>query len=171
MRKFLFVTLLLASAFFVSCTHRIERLDAEEIKANETPRAVAYNFVLSIVNEDYATAVDLMSTNYFFKLMPELFGGIPISQLFSNQFMHDIVDMRPVVKMGYEVVITDVQEFPLDKCFAEDSTFRNVPAYIVKFDCADANDKFYDDSNGEYDTDATIFVVKEDDEWKIFEIK
>ena len=42
---------------YVCCAQQILRLNQEEIKANETPQAVAYNFFKSIIFEDYANAV------------------------------------------------------------------------------------------------------------------
>ena len=153
-------------------SQQIERLSESEIEANETPKAVAYNFVTSIINEDYAKTVDLMTLGFFFELMPSLFGeGIPIDQLFSNKYMHDIVDMRPVVKLGYEVVITDSWELESDKYFEEDSKYYGAPAISVSFNCADANNNFYDGKHGEYDTTARVLLVKEDGLWKVFGFK
>ena len=95
---------------YVCCAQQILRLNQEEIKANETPQAVAYNFVKSIIFEDYANAVELMSLDYFFELMPTLFvEQVPIDRLFSSEYTHKIVDMRPVVNLGYEVAITETQ--------------------------------------------------------------
>ena len=45
------------------------------------------------------------------------------------------------------------------------------PAYAFKFDCADANNKLYDGSQGQYDTDVTVMVVKEKGLWKVFGFK
>ena len=42
------------------------------------------------------------------------------------------------------------------------------PTYSVTFDCFDANNKKYDGSHGQYDTDVTVRVVMEDGEWKVF---
>ena len=150
----------------------IERLSKAEIEANETPRAVAYNFVTSIITENYAQTVELMTLGLFFELMPDLFGeGIPINQLFSTEYMHDIVEMRPVVKLGYEVVIVASRDIDSKEFFEEGSKYRGQPAYAFKFDCADANNKLYDGSHGQYDTDVTVVVVKEEGKWKVFGFK
>jgi hypothetical protein len=101
--------------------------------------------------------------------MPGLFGeGIPIDQLFSTEYTHTIVDMRPVVKLGYEVVAVDCSAFDTKSYFREGSQYRGEPAYSVTFDCFDANNKMYDGSHGQYDTDVTVRVVKEDGAWKVF---
>ena len=150
----------------------IERLNKAEIEANETPRAVAYNFVTSIITENYAQTVELMTLGLFFELMPDLFGeGIPINQLFSTEYMHDIVEMRPVVKLGYEVVIVASRDIDSKEFFEEGSKYRGQPAYAFKFDCVDANNKLYDGSHGQYDTDVTVGVVIEEGKWKVFGFK
>lgn len=160
---------------FLSCwgfSQHIERLSKAEIEANETPRAAAYSFVTSVITENYAQTVELMTLGLFFELMPDLFGeGIPINQLFSTEYMHDIVDMRPVVKLGYEVVIVASQDINSEEYFEEGSKYRGQPAYAFKFDCADANNKFYDGSQVQYDTDVTVMVVKEEGKWKVFGFK
>lgn len=169
MRKILFFISILFACVSCNAQLNIERLSPAEISENSTPKAVAYNFVTSIITEDYAKAVDLMTLDLFFKLMPGLFGeGIPINQLFSAEHTHVIVDMRPVVKLGYEVVLVASQEIDSKEYFEEGSKYRGQPAYAFKFDCADASNKLYDGSQGQYDTDVTVMVVKEDDKWRVF---
>lgn len=129
----------------------------------------AYQFVMGIVNENYSKVVDLMSLDYFFQWMPALIGEwIPMEQIFSSDHTHTIVDMRPVVKLGYEVLVVDYLALDSKACFEEGSAYRKQPAYSVTFDCFDANNKKYDGSQGEYDTDVTVRVVMEDGEWKVF---
>ena len=86
MRKILFFISIFFACVFCNAQHNIERLSPAEISENSTPKAVAYNFVTSIITEDYGKAVELMTLDLFFKLMPGLFGeGIPINQLFSAE--------------------------------------------------------------------------------------
>lgn len=169
-KSFLILLIIFCSCF--GYAQQVERLSNAEIEANETPKAVAYNFVTSIINENYAQTVELMTLGFFFELMPGLFGeGIPIEQLFSREYMHDIVDMRPVVKLGYEVVITDSWELDSDKYFEDGSKYKGEPAFSVSFNCVDANNNFYDGSHGEYDTTARVMLVKEEGVWKVFGFK
>lgn len=169
MRRILFVTSIIFACVSCIAQQSIERLSPAEISENSTPKAVAYNFVTSVIEENYHTTVELMTLGLFFELMPDLFGeGIPINQLFSTEYMHDIVDMRPVVKLGYEVVIVASQDIDSEEYFEEGSKYKGQPAYAFKFDCADANNKFYDGSQGQYDTDVTVMVVKEKGLWKVF---
>ena len=147
-------------------TNRSGQSESGEEKA---AREAACQFVMNIVNENYAEVVELMTLEYFFQLMPGLFGeGIPIDELFSSEYTHDIVDMRPVVQLGYEVVAIDCSTFDTKTYFEEGSKYRGQPAYSVTFDCFDANNKKYDGSHGQYDTDVTVRVVKEDGLWKVF---
>lgn len=153
--------------------HRSEQVTEEsgqtESPEKEAAREAAYRFVMSIVNENYAEAVELMTLEYFFQLMPGLFGdGIPIDELFSSEYTHNIVDMRPVVKMGYQVVAVDCSAFDTNTYFQEGSKYKGQPAYSVTFDCFDANNKKYDGSQGQFDTDVTVKVVKEEGVWKVF---
>lgn len=153
---------------YVCCAQQILRLNQEEIKANETPQAVAYNFVKSIIFEDYANAVELMSLDYFFELMPTLFvEQVPIDRLFSSEYTHKIVDMRPVVNLGYEVAITETQLLDPNEFFDEDSKYRAEPAYFISFCCADDKGHLYDGKHGKYDTDVKVMIVREDDVWKV----
>lgn len=172
MRKILFVVCILFVCVSCVAQQSIERLSLAEISENSTPKAVAYNFVTSVIEERYHTTVELMTLGLFFELMPDLFGGgIPINQLFSSEYTHNIVDMRPVVKLGYEVVLVASQDINSEEYFEEGSKYRGQPAYAFKFDCADANNKFYDGSQGQYDTDVTVMVVKEKGKWKVFGFK
>lgn len=169
MRRILFVTSIIFACVSCIAQQSIERLSLAEISENSTPKAVAYNFVTSVIEERYHTTVELMTLGYFFELMPDLFGdGIPINQLFSSEYTHNIVDMRPVVKLGYELVITDSQPLDTEEYFEEGSKYRGAPAFSITFNCADTNNNFYDGSHGSYDTDVTIRVVKEDDKWRVF---
>lgn len=171
-KKTIIILLLLLCSGWWGYAQHLERLNKAEIEANKTPRAAAYNFVTGIITENYAQAVELMTLGLFFELMPDLFGdGIPINQLFSSEYTHNIVDMRPVVKLGYEVVITDSQPLDTKKYFEESSKYRGAPAFGITFNCVDTNNNFYDGSHGSYDTDVTVMVVKEEGKWKVFGFK
>lgn len=150
----------------------IIRLDQAEINECKTPNAVAYRFVTSIIEEDYATAVEMMSSRYFFELMPILFyDGVPIEQLFSSEYTHDIVDMRPVVEQGYEVVITDSHPVDPEKNVSENSESEEPATYSVTFGCADANNKLYNGKKDNYDTETTVLLIQEDEDWRVLEFK
>lgn len=146
----------------------IQGTSQSESPEKEAARTVAYQFVMGVVNENYIEVAEWMSLEYFFKLMPVLMDE-GIDSLFSTEYTHKIVDMRPVVAMGYEVVATDIQSIDSKSFFGESSKYKNASAFKVSFDCADANSKFYDNSKGEYDTSVTVIVVKEDGVWKVWD--
>lgn len=165
------VSLVILALLFSYCCYsqQIERLSPEEISGNETPRAAAYHFVTDIVEENYPDAVELMSLEMFFNMMPLLIEeGVPIDQVFSTDYIHKIVDMRPVVKMGYSVVVTGVKDIDSGTFFNEGSSYREAPAFRISLNCANANDELYDGSKGDYDTTVDVIIVKEDNEWKVF---
>ena len=79
--------------------------------------------------------------------------------------MHDIVGMRPVVNMGYDVVIYDSRILDTDKYFdmyGEQNPYAGLPAYSVSFTCAAANGDLYDGTYGEYDVTTRVLLVKVD---------
>lgn len=180
MRSFLRLAFVLVLLVFVGCGSKTQttanepvrgagRIGQQEIDIGEQPRTVAYKFVMGIVEENYVDAVELMSLELFFNLMPLLvLEEVPIDQLFSTEYGHKIVDMRPVVKMGYEVVVTSVQDIDSQNYFEEGSRYRDEPAFRVSLNCADANGKIYDGSQGSYDTEVHVVIVSEDDEWKVY---
>lgn len=157
-------TFLFLSIFFLSfLTHaqQITRLTQSEIKANETPQAVAYNFVHSIVVKDYTTMAKLCTSEFYAELNKWAESeGVALSKLFTSQYMHDVVGMRPVIASGYSIVITD--QWKLDP-------YNGQPAYSVSFNCADANNNLYDE--GEYDTTTRVLLVKKDGQWKVYRFK
>lgn len=150
----------------------IERLSKSEISENETPRAVAYNFVLSIINEDYLKMYSLMTAEFRSDLNTALVSeNMSCSQLFSPDNMHDIVGMRPVVKMGYDVVITNSWILNQNDVARYSENYVGLPAFSVSFNCVDAYNNFYDDTYGAYDTTARVLLVKQEGEWKVFGFK
>lgn len=168
------VCLLTLSLFaFAAHTQQIERLSDAEIKGYKTPKSVAYNFVMSIINERYTKMQLLMTLDYRDELKEEM-GEKTFQTYFSRGNLHDIVDMRPVVKMGYDVVITGCYEINTDNYFERQGKFnpyKGLPALSISFDCADSNNNLYDDSKGRYDTDTKVLVVKIGDEWNVFGFK
>ncbi|MCR4829001.1 MAG: hypothetical protein K5864_06010 [Bacteroidales bacterium] len=169
MRKYILIAAMLCC---ISCgkSQQVTRVSQAEAQEGKTPEAVAYNFATSIIEEDFAQTVELMSAAYFFNLMPILLlDGVPMEQLFSSEYTHDIVDMRPVVKMGYEVVITDSHAIEASNDVEE--LEYDGAEYSVTLRCADANDKFYDGSQGDYDTETTVFLVQEEEGWRVLGFK
>lgn len=166
-RVILVLTIFLCSSIGVA--QKAERLSRNEINANETPRAVAYNFVISIIEEDYVTMTKLMTSECLADLIEEMREDkLTFSEYFSSDNdVHDIVEMRPVVRMGYQLVIDDMGVLNSNDYSAN----RDVPMCYVSFDCVDANNKYYDGTYGKYDTTVDVYLVKQNGIWKVFEFK
>ena len=155
---------------------QIERLSQKEIKECETPRAVAYKFAQYVINQN-AVGIAFLSTDEFYVELKEWeknAGVSSLKQLFTRDHMHDIVDMGPVVKMGYDIVISDSWILDLDKHFGmygEPNPYKGCPGYSVSLTCADANNNIYDGTYGDYDITARILLVKDQGHWKVFGFK
>jgi len=163
----------MAVSFTSVCNaQNIERLSEQEINACETPHSVAYNFVMSIINQDYTKMESLMTSEYLNEMKEGLKKeGITWAKLFSSEYVHDIVEMRPVIKIGYSVVITDFYVTDTDKfygMYGEKSPYSGMPAFSVFFNCADSQDNIY---FGDYDTTARILLVEKNGKWQVFAFK
>lgn len=160
---------------FGAAAQQIERLSKAEIEANETPRAVAYNFVNYIIEQDYVRMYMLITPHFRTGLKDWAQSeGVELTQLFTRDHMHDIVDMRPVVQMGYDVVIYNSWIVNTDDYFGmygETNPYKGLPAFSVSFTCADANNNIYDGTYGDYDITARVLLVKIDGKWKVFGFK
>ena len=154
----------------------IERLSQNEIKECKTPRAVAYNFAKYVMNQNNVGVI-LLSTPQFSAELEEWAqsaGVNSLKQLFTRDHMHDIVDMRPVVQMGYDIVISDSWILDLDEHFGrygEPNPYKGCPGLSVSLTCADANNNIYDGTYGDYDVTARILLVKYQGQWKVFGFK
>ncbi len=172
-KAFLFLLVIVCS--FCGQAQQIERLSKSEIEENETPRAVAYNFVNYIIEQEYVRMY-LLVTPQFRAEMREWAQteGVELTKLFTRDHMHDIVDMRPVVQMGYDLVIYNSWVLDTDEFFGmygESNPYKGLPAFSVSFTCVDANDNVYDGTYGDYDVTARVMLVKIDGKWKVFGFK
>jgi hypothetical protein len=177
MRKiFLVIVAIMAVSFTNVCkAQNIERLSTREIEECATPRSVAYNFVMSIINQDYERMKTLMTWQFMLQEIDLKQEGLSWAKLYSSsEYVHDIVEMRPVVQAGYSVVITNSYVLDTDNYFTvygEKNPYSGLDAFSVSFNCADAQDNIYDGKYGDYDTTARILLVKQDGKWKVFGFK
>lgn len=101
-------------------------------------------------------------------------GVSSVKQLFTRDHMHDIVDMGLVVKMGYDIVISDSWVLNLDEHFGRygaPNPYNDCPGFCVSLTCVDANNNIYDGTYGDYDITARILLVKHKGQWRVFELK
>jgi hypothetical protein len=142
-------------------------LSQDEISECTTSLAVAYNFVLSIVNGDYIKMKTLITTGFDQLLNNELTeNNLTLDELFSDEYIHDIAGMRPAVKKGYKVSIMNSSEIDAKDY---DDALAGLPAYSVSFDCIKGDCDIY--SEGDTDTDVRVLLIKENGKWKIFGFK
>ena len=172
-KTFLFLSLILCS--FCGYTQQTERLSKSEIEANETPRAVAYNFAMSIINKDYQRMFELATPEYK-DMVKEMLreNNATVEQYFSGEFFKsDVVGMRYVMAMGgYEVAVADVHSIDLTPLFQDEpNPFEGLPVICVDLVCVDAENHPYDDSKGDYDADTNVILVKKDAVWRVFTFK
>lgn len=169
-------TFILLTSLFLSIgcfAQQIERLSQKEIKECETPRAVAYKFAEYVIKQN-TVGIAFLSTEQFYEELQERAqsaGVNSLKQLFTRDHMHDIVDMGPVVKMGYELVIKDSWILDLDKHFGmygESNPYKGCPGYSVSLTCVDSNNNIYDGTYGNYDVTARILLVKYKGSWRVF---
>jgi hypothetical protein len=172
-KSFLVVVAIMAVSFTSVCKSQpIERLSEKEINTCETHHSVAYNFVMSIIQQDYKKMESLMTWQYLLKEID--LEGLTWEKLYSGEYVHDIVEMRPVVKAGYSVIITNSYVLDTDKYFGmygEENPYAGLPAVSVSFNCADSQDNIYDGKYGQYDTTARILLVEQNGKWKVFGFK
>ncbi len=85
-------------------------LSTDEISECKTVQAVAWNFVMSIVEEDYDLMEKLMAPDYKKDLKNSMLkaGNSSYKELFTPKYLHDIVGMRSLLKNGYQLTITQV---------------------------------------------------------------
>lgn len=173
MKKFLLITMFVAVACLCNAQYSVERLDAKEISANQTPRAVAYNFVKSIIDMDYERMYQYVTSEYVVALKEYAEKrGMSVPELFSGTEFHDVVDMRQVLKLGYDVVITSSYDMETDIYFKDGKNpYNGMPAMSVKFNCMDSRGNLYDGLQGDYDTTARVMLVKQNGVWKVFGLK
>lgn len=145
-----------------------EKLSTKEINENKTPRAIAYNFIKTIIDEDYQTMLQYTSQSLkddIYSMMAD--ENISISQLFSNDqnYIHDIVDMRPFIKNGngeWVIVGEGVFDCPFE------GPYKGLPLNYVDFECVNTKQTALINQG---DSNVEIYLMKADGKWKIFGFK
>jgi hypothetical protein len=141
-------------------------VSSDNLKTQTNPRTVAYDFVLAIVNENYNKMKSLMTAEYKLTLEEGLRErNLTVEEYFQEEYIHDIVGMRPAVKQGYSIIITKSSDIDAATYNPE---LSGLPAKSVSFDCADSENNLY---NGEGDTNARVLLVYENEKWKVFGFK
>lgn len=87
-------------------------MPASEIEECRTAESVAWNFITSIVEKQWNKMEQLMAPLYKYQLRQDMNseGLYDYNQVFSSEYIHDITDIRPLLAMGYKLVITKDNE-------------------------------------------------------------
>lgn len=170
MKKLLvLISLVLGTTFTAfSQEQNFTRLSNNEIAECKSYDAVAYNFVYNIIFRNYDAAKELMHETIF-DVFEDGYSGFV--KMMEDGYVHDIVEMRNVIPLGYTPVIT-ISGDRLDlSIFQLNDQFEGMPAVNVRLDCVNARGEFYDDEYGRYDTDVRVMLVCENGVWKVISFK
>lgn len=163
------ISLILGTPFNSFCQNdSFTRLNSSEIIECKTYNAVAYNFVYSVIFRDYKAAKKLVSGTAY----NDFWGGdAGFVNLLESEEIHDIIDMRKIITLGYLPVITysgDWLDLSMYFDDNEPNPYKGMPAVNVRFDCVNAIGEFYND---EYDSTVRVMMIYENGEWKVFSFK
>lgn len=145
-------------------------LHPSEIKECLTAESVAWNFVNSIIERDWVLMERLMAPLYREELLMDMKneGLTSYDQVFSPYYIHDIVDMKPLLSVGYQLIITDVYTMVFGSRYSNDVPYKGWNAISVCFTC-DRNNSTYE--NTKYDTTTRIILVQIDGCWRVVGFK
>ena len=171
MRTKLFLIAICTSCAVTLSAQNYHFLSNSEIDECKTPQAVAWNFVMSVINYDYQRMLDYvdssfieMINDYYFKEL----GLKSYSEVFIEGRIRDICGMRPLLKEGYQIVCSDEYYHKMNFSDVEES-YKDVPTCSVSFDCIDVRGQFYSDN--EHDADARVILIFKDNKWRVFSFK
>ncbi len=165
MKKSFLLIALIISCIGLGKAQNCWTLDTRTIEKCERVEAVAWNYVMSIVNENYGLMEQFMASEYLIKMRNELQqAGLTYEQAYQPKRIHDFSDMRPLLKRGWHLVITDVRN---------QTVFYNneeVTGVSVSFNCANANNVLYPaDGMYEHDSDGRVVLLSLYGVWKVAE--
>ena len=146
-------------------------INSEEIEKCKTPQAIAWNFVMSIINQDYYRMESLCDKVFLNELQEEMkqVGASSYYQFFTEDIVHDIVGMRPVMREGWRLVCTDEYFHDLSR-YNIDDYYKSLQACSVSFNCMKDN-QIYSWQSDAHDTTARVILVYKDDKWQVVGFK
>lgn len=164
MKKLQFLIICILFGINMSYAQRV--LPASEIKECRTAESVAWNFITSIVEKQWNKMEQLMAPLHKYQLRQDMNseGLYDYNQVFSSEYIHDIIDMRPLLAMGYKLVITDVYTMVYGSQNLDDLPYKGWNAVSVCFNCDQGNSSY---KNTQYDPSAHIILVQIDGNWRV----
>ena len=147
-------------------------LSSSEIEECKTPQAIAWNFVMSIINQDYyrmESLCDKLFLNDLQEWMKQA-GVTSYYQFFTEDKVHDIVGMRPVMREGWRLVCDDEYFHDLSD-YSVDEYYKSLQACSIHFNCMKNNQLYSWQSDRKHDTTARVILVYKDDKWQVIGFK
>ena len=147
-------------------------LSSGEIAECKSPQAVAWNFVMSIVNEDYARMESLCEKAYVNEMREWMRadGIASYSQIYTEEVIHDICGMRPVLREGWQLVCDDEYYHDVAR-YDRDGSYNGLKGCSVSFDCMKDGQIYSWSDNREHDTTARVILVNKDNKWQVIGFK
>ena len=165
MRNFIFLLLVLPLGLSAQ-TFRV--LPDDEIEACETPQAVAWNFVESILGQDYARMESLTDSLalHFLKTKMEKMNS-SYEQLFVH-YLDGIVEVREQMTQGWKLVCDEGSYHDLSN-LSVDESYQSLRACSVTFDLMKKGKRYAQERNLE--AVVRVTVIQENGKWRVLNIK
>ena len=104
----------------------IRRLSSNEIAESSTPSAVAYNYTMALLNNDYYKAASYMEESSAYQVIRAL------RERKSGNDIFDIPNWRQILDEGYELVATDTNDDVWVAQIGDKGSWAIFPDQIVK---------------------------------------
>ncbi len=105
----------------------VKRLSPQEVATCKTPAAIAYNYVIAILNKDYTRAASFMTRELALEWRKA--GVSELNKTFSTPGKLNIHGWEPALSQGYEVIVAYVQD---DWYYEENGSMYWDPDQVVK---------------------------------------
>lgn len=143
-------------------------LPDDDIEACETPQAVAWNFVESILGQDYARMESLTDSLalHFLKTKMEKMNS-SYEQLFVH-YLEGIVEVRKQMTKGWSLVC-DEGSYHDPSNLSVDESYQSLRACSVTFDLMKKGERYAQKRN--LGAVVRVTVIQKDRKWKVLNIK
>lgn len=147
-------------------------LSDQEIKECKTPSAVAWNFVMSIVDQDYTRMESLTDSLLIsdFETMMKENNISSYKDFFTEEVINDISGMRPILREGWQLVCDDgwYVDFSDDDI---DEYYKTLQGYTLHFDCMKNGEMYSLQPVREHDATARVILVYNKGKWLVIGFK
>ena len=143
-------------------------LDDKNIAECKSPQAVAWNFVMSVVNNDYDRMVSLADSSLVSGLDSMMKGEKLTSykELFTEEYIDDISGMRPILQEGWQLVC-DNGEYIDFSDYAVEDYYKKLKGFTIHFDCMKNGEMYSLQLVRKHDATVRVILVYIEDQWKV----